>query len=219
MNKESIWRRKSNDFIESKLGECKYGKILDIGCGKKKWKSGQNHTVVIGVDNQNHEGVDFVCDVNQKLPFESKSFDFALMNNFLEHTLEPKEVLQHTHRVLKDEGTLLITVPFLVKVHQAPVDFYRYTPFAITQLLVQSGFRVEEVESLTNIQDTFRLHAKTFLKIAMRETPSRWRRYFLYRIVNLIMSLLCLTFRISSGTNSFSTIYTLGFGIRCKKMG
>ncbi len=47
-----------------------------------------------------------------------------------------------SQRVLTPGGAAFLTTPFLVGVHEAPHDFYRYTPFALRDLAAKSGFDV-----------------------------------------------------------------------------
>lgn len=62
----------------------------------------------------------------------------------LEHVNNPHLVISEIKRVLKDEGIVIITVPFLVPEHADPYDFQRYTPHGLAFLLENKGFKVLE---------------------------------------------------------------------------
>lgn len=49
----------------------------------------------------------------EKIPFEDNKFDLALMNEVFEHLTDPIHALLETNRVLKKEGTLILTTPNL----------------------------------------------------------------------------------------------------------
>ncbi len=50
-------------------------------------------------------------DLMKPLPFESKTFDFLFCLEVLEHIENPNLVLKEFHRVLKEKGILLLSVP------------------------------------------------------------------------------------------------------------
>jgi SAM-dependent methyltransferase len=57
-------------------------------------------------------------------------------------------VLGEIHRVLKPEGFLFVTVPFLWPLHEVPYDWQRLTPFALDQLLRDAGFKMIKIQAL-----------------------------------------------------------------------
>lgn len=50
-------------------------------------------------------------DLNKTLPFEKNSFDCVFGLSVLEHLLNPCKYLREAHRVLNDDGTLIILTP------------------------------------------------------------------------------------------------------------
>ena len=55
-------------------------------------------------------------------------------------------MLTTLERLLKPGGVLIVAIPFLVKIHQAPVDFVRYTHYALTRLADEHGLELEKLE-------------------------------------------------------------------------
>ncbi|PJE57919.1 MAG: hypothetical protein COU81_03585 [Candidatus Portnoybacteria bacterium CG10_big_fil_rev_8_21_14_0_10_36_7] len=53
----------------------------------------------------------------EKMPFESNMFDKILVVDLIEHVLNPKKVIQEMHRVIKDDGQLMITFPMMHDVY------------------------------------------------------------------------------------------------------
>lgn len=81
-------------------------KILDIGCGKKKYPA------AIGIDRVFLEGVDKVWDLNVfPYPFESESFDLIVARHSLQHLHDIVLVMNEIHRLLKKDGIVKIYVP------------------------------------------------------------------------------------------------------------
>lgn len=80
------------------------------------------------------------------LPFRDACFDSAICAELFEHVADPAGVLREVHRVLKDAGAVLITVPFLHQIHADPHDFGRYTDEYWRTTLAAAGFRVALIE-------------------------------------------------------------------------
>jgi ubiquinone/menaquinone biosynthesis C-methylase UbiE len=72
-----------------------------------------------------------VCDMNM---FADQSVDVIFMVEVLEHVKTPQRALDEMHRVLKPGGRLFLSTPFILPIHDAPYDFYRYTQFGLAHL-------------------------------------------------------------------------------------
>lgn len=119
------------------------GKLLDIGCGTMPYRK-----ELLQVVNE-YTGLDYpetkklypgapspdVLGDAKHLPFANKVFDTVLMLQVLEHIDDPELAIKEAHRVLKDRGVLIISVPFMYPVHDIPYDYFRFTQYAIKNLL------------------------------------------------------------------------------------
>ncbi|TAE18437.1 MAG: SAM-dependent methyltransferase [Bacteroidetes bacterium] len=138
------------------------GKILDVGCGIMPYREYilQNNpqaTQYIGCDFEDSLAgeyamgkPDFFWD-GKTLPAEDNSYDTVIATELLEHCAYPEEVLKEILRVLKPQGTLFFTVPFLWTLHLLPYDEYRYTPFSLKRHIENAGFTNIAIESLGNV--------------------------------------------------------------------
>jgi SAM-dependent methyltransferase len=82
-------------------------KILDIGCGKKKYPGS------IGLDSNPKSDADIFTNIEKKLPFTQNSFDFVYSSHTLEH-INPKKlvfVLEEIWRVVKPDGKICLIIP------------------------------------------------------------------------------------------------------------
>lgn len=87
-------------------------KILDIGCGKKKYK-GAPRDIVIGLDNVKLPGVDKIHDLERgPLPFKDNEFDVVNCSYVLSHINNFFELISEIHRVCKPGGIVKIRTPF-----------------------------------------------------------------------------------------------------------
>lgn len=86
-----------------------------------------------------HEQVEVVGSALQ-LPIASESVDVVLCFNVLEHIFDFRQALREMARTIGSEGVLYGYVPFLVRIHMAPNDYWRYTRDSIDQILREAGF-------------------------------------------------------------------------------
>lgn len=125
------------------------GRILDVGCGIKPYCelfSSSSEYVGLEIDTPQSRVVkraDFFYDGNT-FPFENASYDGVICNQVLEHVFNPDQFLQEILRVLKSDGNLLLTVPFVWDEHEQPWDYARYSSFGLRSLLERNGFVVVE---------------------------------------------------------------------------
>ena len=84
------------------------GALLDIGCGTNDLV--QNYRQGIGVDVFDWGNVDLIVDDTSKLPFEDKKFDTITIIAALNHIPNRIDVLQECHRILKNDGQIIITM-------------------------------------------------------------------------------------------------------------
>jgi len=112
-------------WIEDTTGEGKCPKILDGGCGSGRY------LIYFGELGYDITGADFSANAvkaakkinaNLKvvqatvldLPFASQSLDYYLSFGVLEHFIDgPEQGLREAHRILKEGGMLLLSVPYM----------------------------------------------------------------------------------------------------------
>jgi len=67
--------------------------------------------------------------------------DGVFSSETFEHIFNLEEIIKEINRVLKKEGLLLATCPFLWPEHEVPYDYARYTSFAMKNLLEKKWIR------------------------------------------------------------------------------
>ncbi len=151
MNKVNIftynWLAKkiNNKSLSENLLHIK-GIVLDLGCGETPYKSDilNNADVYFGVDWRNsfhdQSNVNIFADLTECLPLESDFANSVVSFQVMEHLPEPQKFLFEAFRVLKSEGEIVITVPFMWHVHEQPYDYYRYTRYGLNYLFNKAGF-------------------------------------------------------------------------------
>jgi len=90
-----------------------HGRLLDVGCGSKPYQKCFEASEYIGLDMQGrNKHADRSYD-GKTFPFSDGEFDAVLTSEVLEHVFNPDEFLSEINRVLRDDGVLLLTVPFV----------------------------------------------------------------------------------------------------------
>lgn len=122
------------------------GRLLDVGCGRKPYREMFLTDDYVGLEidtpeNRANKRADFFYDGCQ-FPFPDRDFDGIVCNQVLEHVFTPEQFLGEIYRVLKPEGMLLLTAPFVWDEHEQPWDYARYSSFGLKNLLEKSGFKV-----------------------------------------------------------------------------
>ncbi|MFL5885769.1 MAG: class I SAM-dependent methyltransferase, partial [Thermoleophilaceae bacterium] len=126
-------------------------RVLDAGAGDAPYRELFRHVDYVTADwpNSVHEGAqqsDVVASLDD-LPLDDATFDAVVCTQVLEHLEEPLTVLRELARVSKPGATLWITVPLVWPIHEAPFDFFRYTPYSLASLLTRSGFADVDVRA------------------------------------------------------------------------
>lgn len=122
------------------------GTVLDLGCGDSPYKTDilQTASKYVGLDwpstFHDNSAVSIYADLQRALPFRSESVDAVTAFQVLEHVPGTGAVLAEAHRVLQSGGILLLTVPFMWQVHEAPHDYVRLTGFGLRYVLQEAGF-------------------------------------------------------------------------------
>lgn len=124
------------------------GVVLDLGSGKKPSYLSRLRVqpeVYLRGDGLPEFNPDLVVNFEQPLPLADGVVDGVLLMNVLEHIYDHKLLLREIYRVLKPGGKLYLYVPYLVRVHNSPYDYFRYTGRALHQLAAEVGFTATEV--------------------------------------------------------------------------
>lgn len=77
-------------------------------------------------------------------------FDLIIAEQVFEHVRYPWRAAKHVREMLRDDGYFLISTPFLLRIHAAPNDYWRWTPQGMQALLEDAGFSEVKVGSWGN---------------------------------------------------------------------
>lgn len=167
------------DMIKSERGKTGNAlRVLDVGCGDGTYSEliSDMGNEVYGIDirpdrveRAKQKGVKAsVADLTKALPFKDEFFDLIYAAEVLEHIYDTEFFLQEAKRVLRKNGTLIVTVPNIACLpnrirailglypkHVAPArkhwsvgEHVRvFTKGMLIELLERSGFKIEDVKA------------------------------------------------------------------------
>jgi 2-polyprenyl-3-methyl-5-hydroxy-6-metoxy-1,4-benzoquinol methylase len=119
------------------------GRLLDLGCGNKPYRTMfagrvSEHVGCDMVQSSEH-CVDILCPATA-IPMADETFDTVLCTQVIEHVAEHKLVLREAFRLLKPGGILILSAPMYWPLHEEPYDFFRFTRHGLDYLLKETGF-------------------------------------------------------------------------------
>jgi SAM-dependent methyltransferase len=127
------------------------GRVVDLGSRDAQgayWRfiRSESGTELTFTDLQPKDPRVVTIDLEERLPFESSTYDHALLMHVLELIYGHLSCLKEIRRILKPGGQLSGVVPFLQAIHAEPVDYYRYSAQALERAMCEAGFAEVRVE-------------------------------------------------------------------------
>lgn len=95
-------------------------------------------TVIIDFENINFDNYNF----------HKNNYEIVFAFNLLEHLKDQKKIIDFSNFVLKDNGLIVGSTPFLFRKHGSPKDYYRFTDDILKHNLESSGFEKISVTEL-----------------------------------------------------------------------
>ena len=83
-------------------------------------------------------------------PSTLDTYDLVICEQVLEHVPDPWRATRTLYDLCRAGGHVVVSTPFLIKVHPTPFDFWRFTEDGMRRLLEGSGFVVDEIGSWGN---------------------------------------------------------------------
>lgn len=161
------WRKSNYQFLYSELNRIDRSSVLlDLGVGNAPFRDlTDSFAVRIAADFSPHPNVNVVCNLLNPLPFQDNTFDVVIASNVLEHIPDARTVLLEARRVLRPGGRFVATIPFLMRMHQRPYDFHRYTDLMLMRMFQEAGFHQSSIKPLGTSFDVYQHIGQHFFSL------------------------------------------------------
>ena len=117
--------------------------VLDFGCADSPYRDLFSDAVGYrGADLDGNTSADVRINSDGSLPVDSASLDLVLSTQVLEHVGDPKVYLSEARRVLKPNGSLILSTHGVWPYHADPVDYWRWTAQGLRRQIELAGFDV-----------------------------------------------------------------------------
>ena len=169
----------SDRFLEKSSG-CFMGVLYDLGAGESPYREFflshvERYVAVDWAGSLHATNADISADLNRPLPIASEVADTVVSLSVMEHLCEPQTMLNEAFRISKPGGGIVLQVPWQWKIHEAPYDFFRYTPFGLKYLFENAGFVDIKVEPQAGFFTTMTLKMNYFsMRFVRGPRPLRW---------------------------------------------
>jgi SAM-dependent methyltransferase len=129
------------------------GVVLDAGSGRAPYCQRLREKLeVITIDIEDRDGrVTHIADIQNMPVIAGQSVRTVICTEVLEHVPAPWRALGEIARVLEPGGVLILSVPYLAPIHEAPRDYYRFTRFALERLLSDAGLEIESLDEVGGV--------------------------------------------------------------------
>ena len=119
------------------------GQVIEFGASDEKQKNfcyNNTKNCEITYSNINSSNKEFLNIDLLKEHSLDKEYDFVVIFNVLEHLLKPNLALKNLSKILKKNGKIIGSTPFIFRVHGAPKDYSRFTKDHLIELLKSNNF-------------------------------------------------------------------------------
>ena len=119
------------------------GDVIEFGASNEIYKNFCNtnsencNVTYSNIDSSNKEFLNIDLQKDNSIDIK---YDFAVIFNVLEHVLNPNLAIKNLFKILKKNGKIIGSTPFIFRIHGAPKDYSRFTKDHLIELLKSNNF-------------------------------------------------------------------------------
>lgn len=149
-------------------------RVLDYGCAARPYRALFGPAIeYIGADLEGNSFADVSLNKDGSVPLPDEHFDLILSTQVLEHVADPELYIAECHRLLKPDGTVVITTHGIMFYHPDPVDYWRWTSAGLGRILADAGLCSVEIRGIMGLAPTA---VQLFQHATAPKVPERLRR-------------------------------------------
>lgn len=169
---------KASKLLNRTIYKWPKGVCLEVGCGNTDFKEkiilkndkvseyvATDYEVTHSITDNKDKKIDDFADA-MNLKYKNETFDTHLSFEVLEHMNDPYKFFQEAYRVLKKNGIMIFSVPFLYREHGSVKyheDYFRFTKYSFDVLAKRFGFKCISVSSNTGVGTTVAILINTYI--------------------------------------------------------
>lgn len=143
-------------FIDSFKQAGKAHLLLDLGCGARPYLKVYEpyFEKTLGADLPDtyfeHYRVDIFCTATD-IPLENESVDVLFCSEVLHDISQPEVMMKEVNRIIKPNGKIILSAPFVTPICDGIYDHYRYTKYGLEFLFKQQNFTNIKITEVGNL--------------------------------------------------------------------
>jgi SAM-dependent methyltransferase len=168
------------------IGDLKFDRILDYGCGASPYQKLFQCQNYIRADCVGSSGLDHHYVPDEPLKMADNCFDLVLSTQVLEHIKLPHLYLEDCYRLLKPGGSLILSTHGSYVDHGCPYDYTRWTADGLVDMMSRADFEVVEGYKLTTGPRAliYLLSINTYNLFVSKKSVLGW----LFALIRLLLS-------------------------------
>ena len=123
--------------------------VLDVGCGGMPYYHKAIKAKITCLDIKATKNSHVLGDAHS-LPFKDSKFDGIVCVNSFYYYKNPFDAIREFSRILKKSGRLVMVMPFIYPIHDAPHDLYRFTEYGVREILGKE-FNIVKIKPIGGI--------------------------------------------------------------------
>lgn len=161
--------------------------IIDVGSVYKPYMSlfEEKYRNFFSIDVQQYGHEPNIVSSAENLPIRSQSVDVCLCTQVLEHVNDPQKVLDELSRVLKKNGTLLLSTHGVFHHHPYPHDYWRWTAEGLHKIVKGIFSEVTIYPNGGAMLVLFHIIGRGIFYISERVRLMKLLQYTVYPMVNI----------------------------------
>lgn len=146
-------------------------RLVDLGCGTMPYRPLMDRCGVAYLGADLDGTADLTIDGYGRVPLDAESCDAVLSVQVLEHVADLDAYCGEIRRLLRDDGTLLLSTHGTWLYHPHPEDHRRWTRMGLVAELAQRGLKVEDLQPVVGPLATTTLIRLTGFAFVLRKLP------------------------------------------------
>lgn len=198
------------NFLSSFSQQSQYETILDYGSGNSPYQNLFKYKNYIKADiAQNCDNsIDLILSGNEEpILLNDNTVNCILCMDVLEHSGNIETILNDFYRLLKVNGIVLISIPFMYREHEMPNDLLRYTSSGLLKVIKNTKFDLLSLDKIGNTTYVlYSLWLESIIKTGEKTQISFGERVS-RKLFNTILLPICNKFIFRKKVNNTESVF------------